>query len=601
MQIASLATSSMQSLRRFTKHTLRRLAVRRRRVSRTPFARLVAHFITRLTGSEDASGESRLGSGALLGLLAAPGAFLSFLLLDNYSSLMSWFRGHLRDDLYVTSSADKFMFISAAMAVTGIVTVLKWDRILPDAQDYLNLAPLPLRPRSVLFANALAIALAVLIFAVDVSALSSFLFPMIVSAAMESGFAAFVQFAAVHFFCVILSSVFTFCAIFAVFGTIAAVLPRNLFRAISSTLRGAALVAFLVLLLSGFYGGEMLAVIRSAPSSPLHWLPSLWFLSLYQILQHRPTPALLSMAHLAWQSTVVVLALMLAAYGISYRRRFAAVLETGRHPSRQRGRRIMLAVLDLFAPRAAGFGRAGFRFVTRALLQNEDHRLCFAVSLGLGWLLAIQSFAGARLGSANLPAVGVLEAPLTAAYLLILGLRIALEMPVTLPANWAFRITLDPKENETAGIARRVIHAFLTLFVIAPGLALSLWRMAPVTALVHMLYVFSLSAFLVELFIADYRKMPLGCPTPGFRHNLLMLCMLQLFYFLAFTRIGAESERWMFANPWRFALVPVVLGSVWYANQYRLSEEVRDGERESGMAFDNPLDPAMERLKLFDE
>jgi hypothetical protein len=30
--------------------------------------------------------------------------------------------------------------------------------------------------------------------------------------------------------------------------------------------------------------------------------------------------------------------------------------------------------------------------------------------------------------------------------------------------------------------------------------------------------------------------------------------------------------------------------------RYSLREELRDGEREVGMAFDNPLDPAMERL-----
>jgi len=34
--------------------------------------------------------------------------------------------------------------------------------------------------------------------------------------------------------------------------------------------------------------------------------------------------------------------------------------------------------------------------------------------------------------------------------------------------------------------------------------------------------------------------------------------------------------------------------------QRRPRRQVRDGEREAGMAFENPLDPAMECLNLFE-
>ena len=92
-------------------------------------------------------------------------------MLDKYSAFLNWMRGHLRDDLYVTSIPDKYLFLTVAMAVTGIVTVLKWDQILPDAQDYLNFAPLPVRSRQILLANAVAILTAVLVVAVAVNAI----------------------------------------------------------------------------------------------------------------------------------------------------------------------------------------------------------------------------------------------------------------------------------------------------------------------------------------------------------------------------------------------------------------------------------------------
>jgi len=230
---------------------------------------------------------------------------------------------------------------------------------------------------------------------VDVSAIPGTLFPLVVSNAMDASFGALFHFIAIHALCVILASVFTFCTVFAVFGLAAAILPRNAFGAISSGLRGAALIAFLMLLLSGFVGLRILREIAEHPASPLRWLPSLWFLGLYQTLQHRPTREFVALARLAWQGVLAAFGVMVVAYAASYRRRFSSSLEGGRRPSQRYGRRALLAVLDLFAPRAVGFGRAGFRFVTRALLQHEGHRLCLAVALGLGWLLAIQSVTGA--------------------------------------------------------------------------------------------------------------------------------------------------------------------------------------------------------------
>jgi hypothetical protein len=94
-------------------------------------------------------------------------------------------RGRLHQDVFVVSMPDKYLFLALGMAITGIVTVLKWDKILPDSQDYLNLAPLPIRPRTVLAANAAAIAIAVVVFAVDVNAVPAVFFPLFVSAGGE--------------------------------------------------------------------------------------------------------------------------------------------------------------------------------------------------------------------------------------------------------------------------------------------------------------------------------------------------------------------------------------------------------------------------------
>lgn len=576
----------------------------RQRAREHPLARLVEHFLTRLVrgGGDAASSEFELGAGALLGLLAAPGAFQCFLLLDKYSSFLGWIRGRTHANLLLTSVPDKYLFIALAMAVTGIVTVLKWDKILPDSQDYLNLAPLPIRPRKILLANAIAIGIAVIVFVVDVNALPALLFPLFVTAAQHSDAGALLHFSAVHGTCVILAALFTFWAVFALLGTLGAVLPREIFRACSSWIRGAFLVAFIMLLLSGFAGAALARTVVVHPDTWLRFLPSLWFLGLYQSWQQAGPARLSALAPLALWSSLAAFALMLAAYGLSYRRRFAESMESGRGPSEQRVFKLVVACLDLFAPRAPGFARACHRFVVRALLRNEAHRLCIAVALGLGYLLAFQSAADTLTGGAAardfLPEAAVLEASLVAAYLLILGLRLAFEVPAGVPSNWVFRVMLDSRETETRDVARRVVVSFLAPLVLLPSLILGVWRWGAAGGIVHTLYVLALSLCLIEILLAGYRKVPLTCPVPGFRDNLLMLCLMQFLGFELFSGFGAMMERWMFAWPVRFLVLPALMLWGWEWNRRRIRDAREAGEWEEGITFENRQRPAVERMDL---
>jgi hypothetical protein len=550
-------------------------------LARAPLLRLGAHFLRKMAYASALD----LGVGPLLGLLAAPGAFGAVIMLEKYSSLLSWVRGHLRDDLYVTSIPDKYLFLVVAMAVSGIVTVLKWDQILPDSQDYLNLAPLPIAPRRILLANAGAVMAAVMVVALDVSVIPAVLFPLFVVAAAGSSVAAFLKFAAVHLLCVGLASVFSIAFVFAVLGTASSVLPRAAFRACSSWLRGAILLALTALLFSAFDGPALLRHLQRVPGSPARFLPPLWYLALYQVLQHRATPLLLSLAHSAITGLAAVLALTAVAYLFSYKRRYAAVLEASNRPARQLVFRFVLVCLDAFAPRRPGLGRAGQRFVTRALLRSETHRLVIALAIGFGWMAAFQDAAGAELAMA---------------YLLMLGLRIAFELPADVPANWIFRVILDPRRNDAPGVARRVMLSFLFPLVLVPCFAMACFQAGCARAFVNLFYVLALSATLIEFLLSGYRKLPLTCPVPGFRDNFLVLCLAQFLGFEIFTHGGAMLESWMAPQPWRLALLPAAMALAWRWNQSRLATAREEGELEEGLTFENAAAAALVRLDLTD-
>ena len=550
-----------------------------------PFGRLVRQFLARTASGSRASADSDLdlGISGLLGLLATPGAFTCFLLLDKYSTFLNWYRGRRHIDIYLVSLSDKYLFIALAMAVTGIVTVLKWDEILPDSQDYLNLAPLPVRRRTILLANSTAIAIAVLVFAIDVNAVPSVLFPLFVSSSGELGVADFLRFAGTHLTCVLMASVFSICAVFALLGSFAAVLPRQAFRAIFSWLRGIMLLGLIALLLTGFAGPALVRHLEQVPESPVRLLPSLWFLGLYQSLQLRHSAAIADLAHSALVGTPAVFLLMVVSYAGSYRRRFAGILEGERRPSNQRLTQWVLRLLDGFAPRAAGFPRACHRFAVRALLRSEPHRLAMSVGLGTGWLMASQ-------GSPE-------AAPLTAGYLLILGTRLAFELPAGVPANWIYRVALDPLANETLPIARRIIIAFYAL-VLLPAFALAWWHAGLTVAAIHTLYVFALSLCLIEVQLAGYRKIPMTCAMPGFQGNFLMLCLLQFLGFEVFTRAGAATEQWMFGRPPRFLIVPALMYGGWLWNRRRIRDAREEGEWEEGLTFENVPRRTVERMNL---
>ncbi len=77
---------------------------------RTPFWSLVAYFLMRMFAAEGEQSDEgmSLGLGAVLAILALPGAFASLFLLDKYSTLLQWLRGQRHFDFYQASAADEY-------------------------------------------------------------------------------------------------------------------------------------------------------------------------------------------------------------------------------------------------------------------------------------------------------------------------------------------------------------------------------------------------------------------------------------------------------------------------------------------------------------
>ena len=513
-----------------------------------PFPRLVAQFAATIFEGETAADDADMGVGGMLGLLAVPGGFISILLFDKYSTLLQWLRGIRQFNIYTESLPDKYFFIVFSMAITGVVVVLKWDRILPGRRDFANLAPLPIAARRVFFANLLAILILAIVFAADVNGASFVLYPLGVVGNRGTVGEMF-RFGLVHAYCVMLASFFAFLACFCIMSALMALLPFPLFRRVSLYLRVLIVVTLVTLLVTSFAVPELL---RHLPANPgLAYLPPVWFLALYQSLQGHATPEFARLSAFPLRAVGIAFASGLLLSALSYRRCFMRISESSGGPLVRRSSGLRLPAAFWFL--SSHFQRACCGFSLRALLRSEKHCIFFGGFAGMGLVAASQTALSAfAQPKPALPDADLLSIPLTLTYFVVCGMRFVFEMPVELEANWVFQVILDPGRHESAAVARNVSLAVVLLAIVAPTLAAYwvVWNWQ--IAALHAIYVLTLSLGLIEGLLVGFRKIPFTCSFPPFRNNVVMLALLGVIGYSFFAGSGSDIERWMMLRPARF-------------------------------------------------
>jgi hypothetical protein len=543
-----------------------------------PFTRLVHHSIERVMHGGGESGELDFGIGAMLALLAVPGAFASF----------------------AASPGDEYFFIVLAMVATAAVAIWKWDALLPDGRDYVNLAPLPIPAKHFLYANLAALLLVAAALGFDVNAASSVLFPLIaVGSSSSLGYTA--TFFATHLLSVFLASTFSFFMALAILGLMMAVLPYRVFRRCSVYVR-CGMVAILMAVLSTSFETSAIVQHPSLVSGPLvQFLPPVWFLGLCQRLRGLADPAFATLAKTAILASVAALALAVAAYALSYRRCFTKTSESIAnfpavggaigHTSRHRA-------TDLFL--RTPFERGCFSFTLKALFRSENHMLIVGGFAGVGIVLASETlFQSASPGGATRwPSGALLSIPMIVLYLLLIGLRFSFEIPVTQRANWIFRVRANPDASECVGVARKIMLTFL----IPPLLAIVLpaygffwgWRVG----VIHTAAVAGASMLLIEILLVSFRKIPFTCSASHFKSNIPLSVFFYLAGFIVFAWWVPTIERRASDDPLWYLKFVLALTGIWLGLTYYRRKMTRLDHRPIFEEQSNVGDIAIEVLNL---
>ncbi len=562
-----------------------------------PFSRLCGHFLRALTQTGQESEQLEFGAGALLALLAVPGGFAALSLLDRYSTFLAWLRQQGPMDVFAVSMPDKYFFIVFSMAITGVVAVFKWDRILPSQQDYFNFAPLPIAPSQIYLASVAAALAAAGLFAIDVNIGSVVLFPLVVMASAPGAtFGSFVSFVLIHAFIVILASLFTFFACFAVMTSALALLPTSWFARISVPLRVTLIVGWLALLVSNAVVPQ---IIRVSPDGWIGWLPPVWFVALYQKLQRSGPAGLTLLAHRAWIGTAVALAVAGLASWLGYHRYFRRIPEMsdgGMAATRGTPARAWrIARWLVRKPVEQGI----YTFSLRVLMRSETHTLVVGALMGLGLLLGTEAAVGAlsrRPPPDGLPAVAWLSVPLILTYSLAVATRFSFELPAMWKSNWIFAYLLDPEEPVAPPLARKILLTLLTPLILATG-AVFTWQWGAPVGITYFAFLTAATLMLIELLVVDFCKIPFTCSLPPFRNDTLAVMLGHLLGFAVFTAGGAQIASLMYRSPLRFWIFTTLVTAIWGTARYWLRESTVGA---TALQFTARQEAALQTLDLAD-
>jgi hypothetical protein len=552
----------------------------KKRLNERPFTRLAGHFVSRSFrgGAESDSDEMDFSTGLLLVLLPIPGTFVSIFFYDKYSTLLQFIRRDMVLDPYYASLGDEYLFVVVSMFVTGMIAVWRWDSILLDCRDFANLVHLPISAWRLFSANLVVILFLAALFAFEVNIGSSVLFPVVVSSSYPE-FSAFLGFATGHAAGVTLASVFTFVSVVALIGLPMSLLPYRIFRRVSQYLRILLIVFFLFLLMTSFVISPLVRNLVQEPASIIRFLPSVWFVSLCEMIRHPALPVYQHLGRIGLLSLVAVAILAIVTYSLSFRRCFLSIPETVEATVPKSGALLpfLLRIADRFYLRTPA-RRAGFSFVMRTLTRSEKHFTALGAFVGMGLLLSAQTMLtatrdGLDVDSGQIPSPGQLSIPLILVYCLVVGLRIVFEIPAELRANWIFKLHLNPEVPESVALGRALVWTILTPFLLLVCFPAYVYGWGWLIATLHLIFLTAMSALLVETMMLRLGKIPFTCSLPLFKENAFVVVFLLILGFTFFVRAGAFLEYLVFLYPLRVILLVIVMGGwLWAIREQRSNQ-----------------------------
>jgi hypothetical protein len=538
-------------------------SVRSAKFEAKQFLILTRHFFLRLFRNDLVDFEDQMKE-RVIGILAILAVFSG---LIGYSFLGKY--GYTPDQ--GQSWIEKMFIITFFMLIMGFAAILEWDVMFPDGRDYANLHPLPLRIRTILSAKFSSLLLFVSVFALSMNALSSPFFVLLLSQWRSKSVFFFIGYTFVHFLIMFLACFFGFFLYIVILGLFQSLLGARIFYRMSTYLRSFFLVIQLFLILTYLriliYGLDNLISTRQL--KPDHqkigrffdYFPPFRFTDLYETASGGPRLPFHGRYRYALIGLAATALVFILTMGISYGRSLRRI-DTS-HKSRFR--KIRWSLEAAFNKLLLGnhTQRAIFHFFRKTLKRSVFHRMRLAVYIACGaalvpFLITMRTIQKGHLFGINLT---MLSIPLILSFALLLGLKSVMNMPVSLEANWIFRMTERSKILDYfAGLRKAVfLTKLVPLFVLVFAVYAVLW--GPQTALYHSLYGLAVSILIMEILFIRNTKIPFACSYLPGKEKIQIYWLPYLLGFIAYLNIASRVELSLLKTPSDsvFFYVPILI------------------------------------------
>lgn len=491
--------------------------------------------------------------------------------------------------------ADALFMITLAMCLIGLFTTMQWPSLFPGLRDYLVLASLPLRMRSLFVARFTALITLAGLFIAAINLMPSVMLQFVVVGRYT--YVVGPQILGI-FVSASLAGWFVFFLLVAFQGVLLNVLPIRLFPRVSLALQGVLLTACLCALPLVFSIPSLNNSMTSRPEWAV-WAPPLWFLGLDQIIVGHYEPYAMRLAEIGLSATGVAGVLAILTYFWSYRRHRRRLLESpGMETAKGSAWLAPLSERLLPNPREL----AVFAFVAKMLARSRHHRMVLTAFAGIALAIIFESFVSLVLArgfhgfSTNMPGLrqAVISAPLALSLFVLAGFRYLFRLPVELRANWIFR-TAEPG-NRLAFLA--AVEKFLVYCAVLPAalltLPMELRFLGLGTGLLSALVCALCSLVLMELLLIQSEKIPFTSSyLPGKRPLIETTIIYGIAVTLYVSVLGSLISWCLFRPAATFILIGTLLAAWWKARQAR-----RDLQEIGQLEFEEVLEPAVLTLSI---
>jgi CubicO group peptidase (beta-lactamase class C family) len=362
---------------------------------------------------------------------------------------------------------------------------------------------------------------------------------------------------------------FIYCCVLALQGLTAELLPRGWFLRASSWLQ----VGAFTTLVGGhfFQKPPQYALIAGAREPLLAWVPSYWFVGLFQQLNGTLHPALLPLAKRAWWGLAASAGVAAIAYALAYMRTVRRVVEEPDIVPGARG--------GGWLPRFGGSRETALvQFAIRTLMRSRQHRMILAFYVGLGFAVTVLLL---KTPLAVEVAAGVAEAPLIAASVVmmaftVIGLRVVFAMPLEIGANWVFRLTPVRGGAELVAARRRALVVLGVVPVWLVFAAVVCWQWEWKLAAGHLAVLGLTGLALAEFCLQGVPKIPFTCSYLPGKSNFHVTFWMCIGYLFALVAKGAVWERQALQSAAGTAALAGALAALLAAARWRTASMAED-------------------------